>query len=154
MPPLPGPRRDERLGEDLSAEDSAGPDVAVPATIDVVLDPLEIEEFDQVCRGVGHGSGFGVWESGFGEMRLWLNPESRLPTRFNLASNQRPPPTLTLSTTMVPVGRERGTLIFEAHVSTTYDRMPSLGLVYDIGISRKVTMTVPFRIDRQHGAAP
>ena len=47
--------RHHRLGEDLSAEYAAGPDVAVLSAIDVVLEGLQLQQPHQVFRSeVGH----------------------------------------------------------------------------------------------------
>ena len=48
-------RRHERLGEHLSPEDPARADIPVLPAVDVPLDRLEVEEIDQIPRGVAQG---------------------------------------------------------------------------------------------------
>ena len=49
-------RGDQRLGQDLSTEDPAGADVPVPAPVDIVFNPLKVEQLDQGLGRTGHGS--------------------------------------------------------------------------------------------------
>src|SRR5690606_7408732 len=50
------PCGDQALREHLAAEHAAGTDVTVPAAVDVALDPLDVEQADEVAGGVRHSA--------------------------------------------------------------------------------------------------